>query len=410
MHRRRMGYCWFAWLSVLAACADSGFELTADGALGAGAGLSDGAPELSLVSTEHVGQFTGAAPNVYARSLGLIGTDLGVSFQRGNKLYFLFGDGWTPAWFLNGNQDLDTIGWTDAARPEGVPRLNWFTRPNSREFLAFGLPGYKPLRLMSVPVDGVAIGDRNYIFFYNTTGKPGEFVSPPTRSILAHAEGEDFAHLTIDHEVESEKFQSVSVVQEGEVLWIYGAGPYRKSPVYLARVPAATLADRASWTYFGAGGAFVPGEDHAEPLVDGKDEADPNCVGELSVRKFEAKALYFMAYNCGPKNPDGTDKMPHYIQLRTAAKPEGPWSKPLTILTAAEGYGRFIHGKEPPDDGLGERHLTGRADAQGDLYGPYLIPAWFSEPAPGRYEIVYTVSSWNPYQVHLMRTVLDQTN
>ena len=137
MRRRTMGTCWFAWLSVLAACADNELEFAA----GAGAGLSDAAPELSWVSTEHVGQFTGAAPNLYARTLGLIGTDLGVSFQRGNKLYFLFGDGWTPAWFLNGNQDLDTIAWTDAARPDGVPRLNWFTRPNSREFLAFGLAG-----------------------------------------------------------------------------------------------------------------------------------------------------------------------------------------------------------------------------------------------------------------------------
>jgi Domain of unknown function (DUF4185) len=393
-----------ASLLALAACGlDSNAEMVAAASgdpLGTGAGLDDSAPEMTWVSTAHIGQFTGAAPNAYASSLDMIGTDLGVSFRRGDKLYFLFGDSWTPLWFLNGNQDLDSIGWTSAARPNGVPKLNWFTRPNSQQFLAFGLPGYKPLRLMSVPVEGIAIGDRNYIFFYNSTGKRGES-SPPVRSILAHSVGEAFGNLQIDHEVTSAKFQSISVVEDEEdVIWIYGAGPYRNSPVYLARVPASTLTDRNSWTYYSDGGSFVAGEENAQPLV------DENCVGELSVRKHETEPLYFMAYNCSAKNPDGTEQSPHYVALRTARRPEGPWSEPLTILTAAEGYGDYIHGQEPPDDGLGESHLTGRADAPGDIYGPYLIPAWFSEPEPGRHEIVYTLSSWNPYQVHLMRTVL----
>src|SRR5207249_9778288 len=49
---------------------------------------------------------------------------------------------------------------------------------------------------------------------------------------------------------------------------------------------------------------------------------------------------------------------------------------------------------------------AGREGEWGGEYGPYLIPQWFRDPAPGVHEIVYTLSSWNPYAVHLMRTVL----
>jgi hypothetical protein len=35
-----------------------------------------------------------------------------------------------------------------------------------------------------------------------------------------------------------------------------------------------------------------------------------------------------------------------------------------------------------------------------------LIPDWFTDEPDGSHAIVYTLSSWNPYQVHLMKTTL----
>jgi hypothetical protein len=62
-------------------------------------------------------------------------------------------------------------------------------------------------------------------------------------------------------------------------------------------------------------------------------------------------------------------------------------------------------GGQNPDDGLAEPdHLFGR-DVFGGEYGPYLIPRFFRWEG-GRLSIVYAHSSWNPYKVHLMRTVL----
>src|SRR5690606_7895783 len=89
-----------------------------------------------------------------------------------------------------------------------------------------------------------------------------------------------------------------------------------------------------------------------------------------------------------------------------ARAPEGPWSEPQLIYTPEMGYQHFMHARESAvghDDGLS---WPGREEEWGGEYGPYLVPEWSSSPAPGLHAIVYTLSSWNPYQVHLMRTVL----
>jgi hypothetical protein len=48
-----------------------------------------------------------------------------------------------------------------------------------------------------------------------------------------------------------------------------------------------------------------------------------------------------------------------------------------------------------------------RENDGGGEYGPFLIPEW-SHSEGGVHHIVYTLSSWNPYQVHLMETVLTE--
>src|SRR5689334_7619808 len=51
-------------------------------------------PALRWIATEHVGRLTGTRANAIAK-VGIAGTDLGVSFEVGAKLVFLFGDSWT---------------------------------------------------------------------------------------------------------------------------------------------------------------------------------------------------------------------------------------------------------------------------------------------------------------------------
>src|SRR6185436_9848362 len=97
-------------------------------------------------------------------------------------------------------------------------------------------------------------------------------------------------------------------------LWIFGSGHYRRSAVYLARVPVRDVAERAAWRY---APDFAAGEPSARPVV------DADCVGELSVRREPRSGLWLMAYN---------SSKPRGIVLRSARLPTGPLSAPLVIF------------------------------------------------------------------------------
>jgi hypothetical protein len=346
--------------------------------------------------TEHLGRLTNTPVNDCA-ALAIRGTDLGASFARDGKIAFLFGDSWTTD---GANWDDDSAATTPLAplAPGALPRLSWLRDPASpARFLPIRVPGVR-LGGMCVPVEGVPVGPLTYIFC-SAGWDPA--AGRHRTSVLAHASGLDLDALVLDHAVASDRFLNVSVVVDGTIAWIFGTGPYRASPVYLAGADVATLALRASWRYFAglAGGApqWAASEQAAVALSPSAD------VGEISVRRHPTLGLYLMAYNSGS---------PRGIHLRTAPAPWGPWSDPPEVIFApgiAEdgGYEHFMHADERValhDDGLSE---PGREQEWGGEYGPYLVPEWFEDgPVPGSWTIVYTLSSWNPYAVHLMRTML----
>jgi hypothetical protein len=162
-------------------------------------------------------------------------------------------------------------------------------------------------------------------------------------------------------------------------------------------------------------------------------------VGEFSVRKHPQLG-YLMLYNCGAESG-----VPRGIHLRRADQPWGPWEPAINIFDPGpdHGYGYFIHRKfgdfiDPNgtlvpgphfDDGLaepGKHHNQNpkctpgnpsccngygwREECMGGEYGAYLVPEWFSTTPDGGFSIVYTLSTWAPYQTHLMRTILAWRN
>jgi Domain of unknown function (DUF4185) len=345
-------------------------------------------PPLRKLLTEHLGQWTGRGPN-RVEPLGFLGTDLGVSFAHQGELWFLFGDSQSV---------FDDCGDSLARSPlEPLPRgklpeLTWRERPNGL-FEPLRVPSLE-LGCMNVPVEGVSVGDRAYVFF--ATGW-SEQLQRHSSSALTHTRAPASEPLQLDHVAPSAKFINVSAIVEGEYVYIWGSGEFRKSDVYLARVRTNLLAERTAWEYFRGWGAlgplYGPNEAQATPLV------TAGCVGELSARKHQQLGLYLLAYNC---------ERPRAVFLRTASDPAGPYSAPIELFEPWRdgGYERFIHGApffSGHDDGLSD---PGRDDHSGGEYAPYLVPQWFSEESPGVYGIVYTLSSWNPYQVHLMRTLL----
>jgi uncharacterized protein DUF4185 len=326
--------------------------------------------------TERLGQLTTTA--LSPAPAGMQGTDLGVSFLRDDKLVFLFGDTLSQDPAL---RDVDTVAFAPLALPaKGVPQLTW-----SPAKLA--LPGIA-LGTMNVPVEGVPVGDDTYVFFATRYDATSNVYGAST---LARAKGTAFESLEIVHDVPSTHFVNVSVVVDGADAYVYGSGrDYRASAVHLAKVPLANIGDRAAWRYRDATGAFVDGEANAAPIIDAK------CVGELSVRKHPTLALYVLAYNC---------LEPRGVWLHLAATPAGPWTPAGNIFEAGEGYGRFMHSNETVagyDDGLSG---AGAENDWGGEYAPYFVPSWFTSDG-NAIGLVYVLSSWNPYQVHVMRTWL----
>lgn len=363
------------------------------------------APEKpSRVSTERIGQITGTPPNDY-RGLNMSGTDLGISFPIGDELFFLFGDTLIPGWKPReiAELNLDSIASTSSTRDDAIPALRWITKPDGT-FQPFELPDTPPLRQFSVPVEGIQIDNRVYLFFHVTpetvNGSAAELPRlEKAESVLAHVDADangsyDFSQLVKDETIAGDNFRSVSVVRDGDKIFVYGAATYRRSPVWLARATIETLQHRSEWQYFSA---YDPAlEDGIDTTGTINPVVQDNCVGELSVRKHPTREVYFMTYNCGD-----------VIRLRFARHPAGPWSDAEDILSNAEV-------RASDDNFLGDnsnifdpRVLTNDEPiGSGALYGPYMVPEWFTDREDGTIELVYTLSSFVPYEVHLMRTVV----
>nr|MBC8218606.1 DUF4185 domain-containing protein [Planctomycetota bacterium] len=274
----------------------------------------------------------------------LAGTDLGVPFQHKGRTYVLFGD-------TVGLRGGDAIAYTtDTTLEDGI----------ELEFIHDKV-AYKPVKIpgisqgaFEVPMEGVSIAGRMYI--YHTTDSKGltdilEEGGQATmgRSIVAVSDddGQTFTYL---YDFSSKHFINVSIVQvdkadlsaafapgSGEVLVIFGSGPYRRSDVRLAAQPSGQVQSRASVRYFaGLDGSGRPilssNEEDAEALF------HHPCVGELSVSFNRYINKWIMLYNCFLPKSRG-------INMRTADKPWGPWSEPQIIFHPWDdnGYCHFMH-------------------------------------------------------------------
>jgi hypothetical protein len=282
---------------------------------------------------------------------------------------------------------------------------------------------YKPVRIpgisqggFEVPMEGTSVGGRMYI--YHTTdsseavkmeqdlGDGGKM----ERSIVAVSDddGQTFTYL---YDLSTKHFINVSVVEVDAAAWpglsqnkgaglmMFGSGPYRRSDVRLAFQPAERIESRASIGYF-AGldrsdlPIWSPKEEDAQPLF------DQPCVGELSVSYNRFIRKWVMLYNCfGIAKQRG-------INMRTADQPWGPWSDSQIIFDPGidNGYCHFMHASwlSKKCDSI---HDPGRENVWGGEYGPYQ----FEDLAVGDNStttIYFTMSTWNPYTVVLMKATL----
>jgi hypothetical protein len=366
-------------------------------ALAAGSGMSSataaGPDGLVYVpnSTKKVCQLTGDFDRALGKPtlsqtgkrFGVVGTDLGSSFEHKGRLYFLFGDTWARP------GDRDAVAWARGTDPEKV--LLDFHRGKDGKWLPPTVPGITQ-GAFEVPSGGTSSGGTVYVVF--TTDHSARKVMG--RSVLARSR-DDGRAFTMLYELSRDKFINVSFWPAGGWLYVYGSGEYRKSSVCLARVTPTDIGDRSRLQFFAGTDAkeqarWSPREADAVPLF------RHDVVGEFSVAYLEPVKRYVMLYN---------SEKPRGITMRSAEAPWGPWSEGTVVFEPwrDQGYGHFMHISakfKKRRDALGDPK---RDDEWGGEYGPYIM-ARFTRGSGGRCRIYYTMSTWNPYQVVVMRTDL----
>jgi Domain of unknown function (DUF4185) len=331
------------------------------------------------------------------------GTDLGSTFEHNGKLHFLFGD--TPG-LPGGTGSDDFLAWTDASRPEGIV-LNVFK--NGACFSPITIPTVQ-LNALEVPSYGISVN--GLIYLLATTDAAFNAPDPDTmgRSVMAVSSdaGRNFQKL-YDLSILSQggKFINVSMLEvDGRnfttlppepCVLIWGSGSYRQSDVFLAFVPSAQIGNKSAIRYLSGVNGSVPSWSWVETYAESLFNPSQPQVGELSVQYCEQLGKWIMLYNSGDYG-----NLHGGIHMRSASLPWGPWSQPTVIFNAWDdnAYGRYMH--FPGQDVFSDSPVVG-PDKAGGPYGPYLIPRFFRGDQ-NRVTIVYTMSTWNPYQAILMQS------
>lgn len=346
---------------------------------------------------------------------GVRGTDLGVRVDHAGRTLLLFGDThWAGRPWLGTRDAVAEVADPDADLPEvrfhgaplrlrGGPLLPPRARTTMREY--------------DVPLDGFSLDGELYVFHTSNHFRDCQVMG---RSVLARA---DPRGLRIDPAARrrpvglrylagfsDHRFVNVSVQRHGDELLLWGSGAYRADEIRLARVDLAApgVADglrRGTAGPFLAAVRYWAGSTPAGPVwsaaeADARPLASPGAHGELSVRWVPALGRYLMLTMSGPDDPAGAA-----VLLRTAPDPWGPWSPRLRLLDwIADGMSpgddarRFIRASH--SDAVGDAIFAGQAEATGAAYAPYLFDV---RPDGDGLTLRYTLSTWNPYQVVLMR-------
>ncbi|WP_264010097.1 DUF4185 domain-containing protein [Mycolicibacterium doricum] len=163
-------------------------------------------------------------------------------------------------------------------------------------------------------------------------------------------------------------------------IYSYGTPAGRAGTAYVSRVAEVDILDKTKYEYWN-GTSWTPGNPAAaKPILPSstttrffglvKTTTYPT-VSEMSVQYNSYETTYVMVY--GDKNNN--------IVMRKADSPEGPWSAPITLVSASKMPG---------------------------LYAPMIHP-WSSTDnvsAEDQKYLYWNLSTWGDYQVKLMRTDL----
>ena len=326
-----------------------------------------------------------------AGTAGITGTDLGSSFEHKGRLYFLFGD--TVG---RKGKDADDAFAYSTSRQADKLLLKFPLAPDGK-FQPIIIPNV-PQGYLRVPSYGISIDGKIYIVHTTDWYHPKNKIDPRgnmERSVLARSDDDGYTwqyiydlSAALDHDMTNARFINVSLAMvpaeefdgrlayySSDVVLIWGSGAYRKSNPALACIPADRIEDKSFLRYFN--GLDENGRPKwSDKEAEAKYLFEHPTMGEFSVAWIEQIKRWVMLYNSG-----GT------VCLRTAQNPWGPFSECNTVI----------------DFEFRKKNKWAAA------YGPYIIPR-FTKGNEKLCRIYYTISSWRPYQVQLVTSVLEDND
>jgi hypothetical protein len=357
------------------------------------------APPIQVLEVRKVSQVTGETDrqrhvptdNQTETRFGLWGTDLGASFEHRGELVFLFGDTWPVGPKTDDRPvDGDSIAFCTDRNPDDGLTLD-FVKAADGKFKAVHIPGVS-LKGFEVPNGGFSAKGHMY-GIYTTEASKGPKGEVMGRSVLARSDDGKIWAKVLD--LSRTKFINVSAavvdaaktpglpIDKGQAVLLWASGrEYRRSSPCLACVPVGRVEESSAYRYWN-GSSWGNREKDAQPLF------VHNEVGELSVAWCVPMKRWLMTYNSGS---------PRGILIRTASRPTGPWSEPVVLFDPKDGYGKFMHASNGPDR-MADPY---RQKEYGGEYAPYMIPRFFRKTKEG-VAIYFLMSTWNPYNVVLMR-------
>lgn len=386
---------------------------------------------------------TGLPTTFKPENRGMDGTDLGYPVEHNGRLALLFGDTRKRPSVVSdesGPAD-DAVGWITSESPpthEACTDLVLNAQfPNLLVSPRVLSPGPIKQGLFNVPSGGVSKDGWLYAFFWTDHCNGPQSRCPESESLNSVGRGvlarsHDFGETFHDAVPMPFGFVYSTAVDATTVdtlppeqrvgTYVFGVPLYRGSVPYLAWAPEGKLLDPHSWKFFvslrGDGQPkwvtsdswnnrdpflFLPGPD-LYPAA-----AADRCVGEFSITWNRALRVWLLLYNC--KVGEGLQS----IVARTADAPWGPWSEGTVILSPADpgspcnllmtrnGCGSQGDYWKPIGDGS---HVLG------DFYAPFVMERYTrsertSVRGTRRAAVYWLVSTWNPYQVIVMRTVME---
>lgn len=402
------------------------------------------------------------------RNFGLDAVDLGYPVEHAGKLILLFGDSWPPHHPGGAAGEIppdDAVGVVVRREPPANDgkclELRVHQKPGpSKMFAPATVTGPVPVKqgFFNVPSGGVSVAGSLYAFFFTDHCSPPHPLEPSRNDPLARPSAtgncpENNDRNSIGRGVmarsgdDGRTFSGVVPMPAGFIystavntrllaelpqeqrlgIFIFGVARYRAGVPYLAQAPIETFANPASWRFFTGRAADGQPKWVTQPewmgaansrnvhdQVGWKPPGEPeilfpatnaeHCIGEFSITWNRPLHMWLMLYNC-----------PGRIEARVAPAPWGPWSMPTQLLGKDEDVGcRLVMipaGCENRRDFWPGKQRSAEHVA-GGFYAPFVLNRYTAAAATGsgasRSSTIYwLLSTWNPYEVTVMRTTLE---